>query len=418
MSLKPSPKFVESYLSDNMYDGPIQFYDMDSMHVHIKHFFDVFTSKIPTFKNYFAVKALPNLNILKYFNDHFPKMEFDCSSVSELKLVKMIGAEKKTIYTSNFQTKEDLEFALELDVIINIDDPYYLDLIKEICDKQERDLPEIIYLRVNPSLGKTDSKTKSNVLAGKDSKFGIDEEYVIPTILKAKEYGITNIGIHMMTGSCILNDSYFEELVDKFVDIKKTCNENGINVEHVNLGGGIGVAYMPEDSSPDIEKIAYHISKLNDIFTGSISMENGRYITGPFGYLLSRITCVKKRFNGEIFYGVDACMSNLMRPGMYESYHHITMLNSKGMNKDEDIQEAHVVGGLCENNDWFAKNRDLPKSDVGDYVLIHDTGAHSHSMGFQYNGKLRAPEIIKLNDRFIKIRRKETFSDYISTIVL
>lgn len=247
-------------------------------------------------------------------------------------------------------------------------------------------------------LGRTDSETKSNVLGGPDAKFGVPPFQIVDAYRKAKAAGATRFGIHMMTGSCVMNQEYWKETVtvlfDTIVTLKK---ELGIEFEFMNIGGGLGIPYRPEQTTVDVEAIS---QMLRDVFDEAmrthglasiprLCMENGRYMTGPFGWLVTRCEAIKNTYG--LYYGVDACMAHLMRPGMYGSYHHITIPKREG---DAERVPSHVVGTLCENNDWFAKDRLLPKAQVGDLFVIHDTGAHAHSMGFQYNGKLRAPEVL------------------------
>jgi diaminopimelate decarboxylase len=392
------------------YQTPLQLYDEKAIKQNAIDFLDKF-SILPNFKQYFAVKALPNPHILKLLTNL--GMGLDCSSICELKLAELIGCKKNIMFTSNYTSIEDLKIALDMNVIINLDD---ISLIKPLYNINNK-MPEILFFRINPGIGKTDSETKSNILAGPDAKFGLDENNIIKAYTKAFKLGVKEFGIHVMTGSNVLNIEYWKELVDKIFLIINQLKENNIVINYVNLGGGIGINYYTGEQI-NIELLANNINnkiienciKYN-LTIPSIAMENGRFITGPYGYLIAKCNVVKKLY-GKTYYGLDACMSNLMRPGMYGSYHHISILN-----KNENKEIANVVGTLCENNDWFAKDRLLPKAEIGDYFVIHDTGAHSHSMGFQYNGKLRAPEILINNDGEYKIiRRRETFNDYISSV--
>ena len=264
-------------------------------------------------------------------------------------------------------------------------------------------------------MGNTESNTKSNILGGPDAKFGISPNDIIEAFRLAKNYGVKNFGIHMMTGSCVLDNNYWEKsvklLIDNIIHIEQVLE---INIDYINIGGGIGIPYNPEEKVVDINYLVNTIDncfKLKNKTVKNLYMENGRYITGPYGWLLAKCNCVKHSF-GATYYGLDACMANLMRPGMYGSYHHIDVYK-----RYSEFNYVNVVGTLCENHDWFAKNRYLPKANVDDIFIIYDTGAHSHSMGFQYNGKLRAPEILYTCDKNYKlIRRRETFDDYINNI--
>ena len=395
------------------YQTPLQLYDEKAIKENAIHFLEKF-SILPNFKQYFAVKALPNPHILKLLTDL--GMGLDCSSICELKLAELIGCKKNIMFTSNYTSVEDLKIALDMNVIINLDDITLIEPLYNINNK----MPDTLFFRINPGIGKTDSETKSNILAGPDAKFGLDENNIIKAYTKAFKLGVKEFGIHVMTGSNVLNIEYWEELVDKIFLIINQLKENNIKINHINLGGGIGINYYTGEKI-NVELLANNINnKIIENYTKynltvpSIAMENGRFITGPYGYLIAKCNVVKKLY-GKTYYGLDACMSNLMRPGMYGSYHHISILN-----KNENEEIANVVGTLCENNDWFAKDRLLPKAEIDDYFVIHDTGAHSHSMGFQYNGKLRAPEILinNANDKYTIIRRRETFDDYISSVIL
>ncbi len=392
---------------------PLQLYDGEAMIMNANKFLNAFMSFLPRFKQFFAVKALPNPHILKMLTDL--GMGLDCSSVSELKLAQLVGIPgDRIMFTSNYTSFEELKLALDMNVIINLDD---ISLITKLWSINES-LPKKLFFRLNPGIGRTDSETKSNVLGGPDAKFGMDEESIIKSCQIAMKLGVTEIGIHVMTGSNVLNLDYWMELIDKIFILIGQIKKLDIEIKYLNLGGGIGINYQSGELL-DIKNLAQKIGKkitessqIHNVMIPQVYMENGRFITGPYGYLISRCNNVKQLY-GKTFYGLDACMSNLMRPGMYNSYHYISILDKD----DTDVMEANVVGTLCENNDWFAKNRLLPKANPNDIFIIWDTGAHSHSMGFQYNGKLRAPEVLWNGDSFKVIRRRETFNDYIATVI-
>ncbi len=398
-----------------IYKTPLQIYDVGSMKSNATNFINTFTSYLPGFKQFFAVKALPNPHILKILCDL--GMGLDCSSETELLLAKKIGIEgDRIMFTSNFTSVNDLQLAMDMGVIINLDD---ISLVNDLY-KIYSALPSKLFFRFNPGIGRTDSETKSNVLGGPDAKFGMEEEAIISAIKMCSSLGTQEFGIHVMTGSNVTNIDYWSELIDKIFELLNKIKVEGININFINLGGGIGIDYktgvpIDIDSLGKLiaEKVISNSAKYN-LIVPSIFMENGRYITGPYGYLLAKCNVVKELY-GKTFYGLDACMSNLMRPGMYNSYHHISIHKK---NTNMFLKKANVVGTLCENNDWFAKDRLLPVAEKDDIFIIWDTGAHSHSMGFQYNGKLRAPEIIiNENQNFKPIRRRETYEDYTSTII-
>ncbi len=287
--------------------------------------------------------------------------------------------------------------------------------------KANGEFPELISFRLNPGLGRTDSTTKSNVLGGPDAKFGVPPDQIVAAYKAAAAAGARRFGIHMMTGSCVLKEDYWSSTVAVLVDtMAKIQSELGITeFDFVNIGGGMGLAYTPEEQPVDVSSLVQRLK--NSLATQLVQagmvppkklyMENGRFITGPYGWLVSRVHAVKHAF-GAKYLGVDANMAHLMRPGMYGSYHHISipLLEDKGGAAAERVP-TNVVGTLCENNDWFAKGRPLAQdAGVGDLVVVHDTGAHSASMGFQYNGKLRAPELLlRRNGQVELIRHRETY---------
>jgi diaminopimelate decarboxylase len=408
------------------FSTPLQLYDEKMIIDNIRQFMSTFQNYFPTFKQYFAVKALPNRHILDIMIAE--GLGLDCSSVTELKLATQSKC-NDVMFTSNYLSYEDLTEALkyERNIVINCDD---VDVIYKLQQIKQNgvpnvNMPELLCFRLNPTIGTTDSGISSNVLSGSNTKFGIDTDQIVEVYRLAQTMGISRFGLHVMTGSCVMDPIYWYDLVNV---VYKVINQLyvtlGIQIEFVNLGGGIGIQYMPDLPDVDIGQIALNIRVAFDeniiryghIFEPLLCMENGRYITGNYGWLITRCKSIKRKTSG-VFYGLDACMSNLMRPGMYGAYHHITVPR---LNKyDTEYVLSNVAGSLCENNDWFAKDRLLPKNICTDDIfIIHDTGAHSHSMGFQYNGKLRAPEVLLLSNGNVKlIRRRETFEDYVSTVV-
>jgi len=376
------------------YGTPLQLYDGDAMVQNAQELLRHFRAEFPSFRQYFAVKALPNPAILALLLQQ--GFGLDCSSTSELYIARELGvAPDMVMYTSNYTSKADLAVAFDQGVIINLDDASLVDSLVEVRGR----CPELISFRLNPGLGRTDSSTKSNVLGGPNAKFGVPPFQIVEAYHKAKENGATRFGIHMMTGSCVLNENYWMETVEVLLKtMEQLHNELEITFDFCNLGGGLGVAYEPKQKPVDVSSL---VEKLKAKFVESmpkafedkwpdVYMENGRFITGPYGFLVSRCQAIKKSY--ETYYGLDSCMANLMRPGMYDSYHHIYVPSAE--KRQEEKEESNVVGTLCENNDWFAKKRMLPKAQIGDLFVIADTGAHAHSMGFQYNGKLRAPEVL------------------------
>jgi len=409
-----SDKLLQDLISQ---EKTLYLYSKTLMEKRCQNLLETFRVQFPNFNNYYAVKANSNPHLLKILLQQ--GMNFDCSSLVELEIVKQILSteemKSKVIYTSNYTSREELEKCLEYQVKINLDDISLIKVLKEICDENKFSFPDFLYLRVNPGMGKTNSETKSNILGGPDAKFGIPIDNLIPAINQAKHYGTKNFGLHCMTGSNILEEDYFVQLVLKLAEITKLTQEPFIEY---NLGGGLGIPYKEEEEEINLLSLVSKIKitseklKLNETHNFNLVMENGRYLMGPCGFLFSEVQVVKEAF-GKKFVGLNACMSNLMRPGMYQAYHKI--INYSSIDRNEEIYQ--IVGNLCENNDWFGRDRKLPGTLPQDVICILDVGAHGYSMGFQYNGKLRCAEYLMDTEKVIKIRRKEILEDYLATII-
>ncbi len=366
----------------------------------------------PGFKEYFAVKATPNPFIMKVLKEK--KLGMDCSSLAELILCEKIGVGGIDIMlTSNDTPKEDYQKASELGAVVNFDD------ITEInfFEKHVGSLPEIVSFRYNPGAARA-----GNSIIGipEDAKYGLMKDQLFEAYRICKEKGVKRFGLHTMVASNELNPSYFVDTVNMLCDlVQEISTEIGIRFEFINMGGGIGIPYRPEDKAISFETLGQSIQTVFEekIYSQgygplSLSMECGRCITGPYGYLITTAGHTKDIYKKYI--GVDACMANLMRPGMYGAYHHISVL---GKEDSPETEVYDVVGSLCENNDKFAIDRSLPKIDLGDILVIHDSGAHGHSMGFNYNGKLRSAEILlRADGAFTEIRRAETLDDLFATL--
>ena len=363
------------------------------------------------FHEYFAVKALPNPTILSIL--HEEGCGFDCSSYTELLLAKALGLKGKDImFSSNVTPKEDYVLVHELGGIINLDDASDVEIVHDLFD-----LPETMSLRFNP--GGYFAIGNDIMDNPEDAKYGMTKGQLVSSIKKMQEYGVKHFGIHSFLASNTLTNYYYpilaELLFKLIVDLRK---ETGADIAFVNLSGGIGIPYRPEDEENDIcligEKVkeAYDKIIVPEGFDLSIYTELGRFMTGPHGALVATAVHEKKIYKDYI--GLDSCAVNLMRPAMYGAYHHITVLGK------EDVPATvkyDVTGGLCENNDKFAIDRLLPKIELGDILYIHDTGAHGFSMGYNYNGKLRSAELLLTESGDVKlIRRAETPEDYFATI--
>ena len=360
------------------------------------------------FKEYYAVKALPNPHVLEIMLN----MGFglDCSSIAELILSRKAGAKPDDImFTSNNTSREEFEVAAQDGgSILNLDDISLLPKVPR--------LPELICFRYNPGPSRT-----GNDIIGKpaEAKYGVAHYQLKEAYTQVRNMGAKRFGLHTMLASNELNEAYMVQTVEMLLEVvARLSGDLGIAFEFINMGGGLGIPYRPEDRPLNLESMAAKIIDRLKAFEakhGSVPklyMESGRYMTGPHGVLVT--TAINRKEIYRTYVGVDACMSALMRPGMYGAYHHITVLNKEPGVKTETVD---VVGSLCENNDKFAIQRSLPNISDGDILCIHDSGAHGLSMGFNYNGKLRPKELLFRSDGTIElIRREETISDYFCTL--
>jgi diaminopimelate decarboxylase len=364
------------------------------------------------FKEYFAVKATPNPYILKIAKEE--GFGADCSSLAELELAERVGITGENImFTSNDTPVAEYIRANALGAIINLDDITHLRSVEECAGG----LPELICFRYNPG-----SLRGGNAIIGEpeQAKYGLTLPQLFEAYASARKKGSKRFGLHTMVASNELNLEFFVETARMLFDLAVDLVEKlGVRLEFVNLGGGIGIPYRLEQKAIDLEALGQAVKALYDerirpagLHPLRIYMENGRCITGPYGFLVTR--AIHEKHTYKKYIGVDACMANLMRPGMYGAYHHITVLGKEQAPANSMVD---VVGSLCENNDKFAIDRILPKVEVGDILVIHDSGAHGHSMGFQYNGKLRCAELLLRVDGTVQqIRRAETIEDYFATL--
>lgn len=361
------------------------------------------------FMEYFAVKALPNPAIMTIMRDM--GFGFDCSSIAELTLSRRVGATgEDIIFTSNNTTPEDFAAAFsEGGAIINLDD---LSLIPKLpC------VPELICFRYNPGNRRTGNAIIGNPV---EAKYGVSHDQILDAYRRMKEMGARRFGLHTMLASNERNHTYMVETAHMLLELAAWISEGlGIRFEFINIGGGLGIPYRPEDAPLDLAAMARGINDLFEAFAikrgyaPKLCMESGRYMTGPHGVLVTQAINYKAIYRKYI--GVDACMSALMRPGIYGAYHHIDVLGKNP--KTHPVETVDVVGSLCENNDKFAVERVLPKIDMGDLLVIQDTGAHGHAMGFNYNGKLRPQELLLTKAGAVeRIRREETLADYFATL--
>ena len=364
------------------------------------------------FREYFAVKATPNPYILKILSEK--GCGCDCATYTELLLAEAVGITGHNVmFSSNVTPEKDMRKAWEMGAYINLDDATYVDFLAKMGP-----LPETVCLRYNP--GGSFSLGNTIMDMPRDAKYGMTEDQMAGAILRLQKLGVKHFGIHAFLASNTTTNAYYPELASKLFRLAvRMRNATGAHIAFVNLSGGIGVDYRPEQPSCDIRLIGQGVEeKFQQILVPegmedvAIFSELGRFMLAPYGELISTVLHQKHIYREYV--GLDACAADLMRPAMYGAYHHITVLGK------EDAVLDHVydvTGGLCENNDKFAIERSLPEIQIGDILAIHDTGAHGHCMGYNYNGKLRGAEVLLHEDgSFQLIRRAETPGDYFATL--
>ncbi|HIS64098.1 MAG TPA: diaminopimelate decarboxylase [Candidatus Avoscillospira avistercoris] len=373
----------------------------------------------PGFREYFAVKATPNPQILKILQEE--GCGTDCSSLTELMMSERCGFSGSDImFSSNDTPAEEFQLAAKLGATINLDDLTHVDFLQNTLGF----IPETISCRYNPGgvfqLG--ESKEGFQVMDNPgEAKYGMTRAQLTEAFTKLKALGAKRFGIHAFLASNTISNEYYPALARiLFQTAVELQRETGCHIAFINLSGGIGIPYRPEQPENDIAVIGEGVRKayeeilvpagMGDV---SIFTELGRFLLGPYGCLVTK--AVHEKHTYKEYIGVDACAANLMRPAMYGAYHHITVLGKENAPCDHTYD---VTGSLCENNDKFAIDRQLPKIDRGDYLVIHDTGAHGFAMGYQYNGKLRSAELLLQTDGTVRlIRRAETPDDYFATLV-
>ncbi|MBQ4062398.1 MAG: diaminopimelate decarboxylase [Christensenellaceae bacterium] len=392
------------------YPTPFHIYDEEGIRQNARKLHEAFSWN-EGFKEYFAVKALPNPFILNLLKEE--GCGTDCASATELIMSEKCGITGENImFSSNDTPGEEFKLARQLGAIINLDDITHIDMLEK-----NGGIPETVCCRYNP--GRV-LATATNQIMGNlaDTKFGMTRPQLIESfkILRAK--GAKRFGIHALLVSCCMDNGYYRRLAKELftlaADIKR---ETGIETNFINLSGGIGIPYLPDEKAIDILAVGESVRQAyEEIIVPAglkvkIFTELGRYMTGPYGFLVT--TVLHKKFTYKEYVGVDATAANLMRPAIYGSYHHITIMGKENAPQDHICD---VTGSLCENNDKFAVDRALPDVEAGDIAVIHDTGAHGFSMGYNYNGKLRSAELLLKGDGSVKlIRRAETPADYFRT---
>jgi len=364
------------------------------------------------FKEYFAVKANPNPEILKILKNE--NCGGDCSSLPELLLCQRTGMLGENImFTSNNTPADELIKAKELGAIINLDDLTHIDFLEHCAG-----LPELLSFRWNPGPLRDVESVIGNPV---EAKYGLTTEQIYEAFAAVKKKDVNRFGLHTMIASNLLDENFFVQTSKMLFELALNIErKTSVRIEFVNLGGGFGIAYNPAQEDLNLRKVGAMIAEEHDRSIAKSNLaglkiftESGRFIAAEAGVLITRVIHRKNTYKHYI--GVDACMANLMRPGMYGAYHHITVLGKE--NGNSDCETIDITGSLCENCDKFAVNRKLPKIEIGDLLAIHDAGAHGYAMGFQYNGKLRCAELLlRENGTIDLIRRAETVDDYFATL--
>ena len=393
------------------YPTPFHLYDEKGIRENARALKEAFSWN-PGFKEYFAVKATPNPFILKILQDM--GCGTDCSSETELMLSKACGFTGHDImFSSNDTPPEEFKMADELGAIINLDDFTHIACVEKVLDT----FPETMSCRFNPGgLFRISNDIMDNP---GDSKYGMTEEQLTEAFRILKDKGVKHFGIHAFLASNTVTNEYYPLLAKILFELAvRVKNAAGVHIAFINLSGGIGIPYRPDQEPNDIRVIGDGVRKVYEevlVPAGmgdvAIYTELGRFMLGPYGALVTR--AIHEKHTYKEYIGVDACAVNLMRPAMYGAYHHITVM---GKEKAPCDHKYDVTGSLCENNDKFAVDRMLPEIQMGDLLFIHDTGAHGFSMGYNYNGKLRSAELLLQEDGSVRmIRRAETPKDYFAT---
>ena len=400
------------------YPTPVHLYDEKGIRDTARALYKAFSWN-PGYREFFAVKATPNPQILKILKEE--GCGTDCSSLTELMMSDRCGfAGDQIMFSSNDTPAEEFALAAKLGATINLDDISHIDFLKDTIGY----IPKKISCRYNPggtfTLGESEEGFQVMDNPGQ-AKYGMTRPQMTQAFRRLKELGAEEFGIHAFLASNTLSNEYYPALAailfQMAVELK---NETGCHITFINLSGGVGVPYLPDQPANDIAVIGEGVRRAyEDILVpagmGDVSLctELGRFMLAPNGHLVTRVLHEKQTYKDYI--GVDACAANLMRPAMYGAYHHITVMGKEDQPCDHQYD---VTGALCENNDKFAVDRMLPKIDIGDLLVIHDTGAHGHAMGYQYNGRLRSAEVLLQADGSTRlIRRAETPEDYFATAI-
>ncbi len=393
------------------YPTPFHLYDEKGIRENAKAVKEAFAWN-PGFKEYFAVKATPNPYLIDILREY--GCGCDCSSLTELILSEAMGVSGSDImFSSNDTPAEEYAYAAKLGAIINLDDITHIDFVEKILGK----LPETMSCRYNP--GGVFKMSNGIMDNPGDAKYGFTTEQMFEGYRILKEKGVKNFGMHAFLASNTVTNEYYPILAKEMFELAvRLEKETGADIKFINLSGGVGIPYRPDQEPNDIRVIGEGVRKVYEevlVPAGmgdvAIYTEMGRFMMGPYGQLVTQ--AIHEKHTHKEYIGVDACAVNLMRPAMYGAYHHITVL---GKENEPCDHKYDVTGSLCENNDKFAVDRMLPEIEVGDYLVIHDSGAHGYAMGYNYNGKLKSAELLLKEDGSVQlIRRAETPKDYFAT---
>lgn len=396
----PKEKVLEAV---NVYKTPFFIYEEKRLRDNCQKFKNAFVKYFPDFRLLYAIKANPNPDIVRII--HSEGIDADCSSEAEAYLCEKLGI--NGMYTGNYNSQDEFRYIKDKDLIINLDD------ISMVPTLEKMGMPETISFRINPGAGK--ATIESNVFAGPNAKYGVPFEQAPQAYALAKKAGVKHFGIHMMTGSNvpISEQDYFANIVKKLFEvIANIKKETGIEIDFMNIGGGFGVPYHPSEKSLDLDALVKSIREVVDeqckiygLKEPQIIAEPGRYLTANVGWLVGSVTVIKDGY--KKFVGLDASTNDMPRTAIYGAYHHISVITD-----EKNEEEVAVVGRICENNDQFSKGMMLPICNVGDIVLIHNSGGHGRAMAHNYNGRLRHAEyLIQLDGQLKQIRECETIED-------
>ncbi len=411
--MKKKPFVTKEQLDEivQKYPTPFHIYDEKGIRENAKALKEAFAWN-PGYREFFAVKATPNPFLIDILRDY--GCGTDCSSMTELMLSKAMGIEGESImFSSNETPASEYEYANKIGAIINLDDFTHIDFLEKTLGS----LPETLSLRYNP--GGVFKISNSIMDNPGDAKYGLTTEQLFEGYRVLKEKGVKRFGMHAFLASNTVTNEYYPTLAKTLFETAVRIKEQvGVSLSFINLSGGIGIPYTPDQEPNDIRLIGQKVKEVYDevlvpagLSDVAIYTELGRFMMGPYGHLVT--TAIHEKHTHKEYIGCDACAVNLMRPAIYGAYHHITVAGKEEAPCD---CKYDVVGSLCENNDKFAIDRMLPKIDIGDYIVIHDTGAHGFSMGYNYNGKLKSAELLLKEDGSVQlIRRAETARDYFAT---